>query len=219
MKSLICETRGKLPFPIDRPLLHQSCADSAVAAGVAHGPHLVEQPLRRQLRKGLQPGVDHGLVRIQLVAPPLPRGRERRSCGEIAVQLPRRNPMVDRPATDPEAPRQLRFRHPLIQTVLQQHPRLPSMHRPTPRRCWPRQKGAGPHSSRQSKVCNSWLTKVGDLNLPVTPCATRQFPRPLRSRETSSPRTLSNAASTLFLAMVCGIVGVSPRSLGGHLAS
>ena len=74
--------------------------------------------------------------------------RERRSGGEIAVQLPRRNPVVDRPATDPEAPRQLRFRHPLIQTVRQQHPRLPSMHRPTPRPSWPRQKGADPHASR-----------------------------------------------------------------------
>ena len=79
------------------------------------------RPTSKLLRRTL-------LVGIQLVGHRRTRCIPSRTGRRIPVQLPRPEPIVDRPTTYSEPPRQLRLRDALIQVVLQQHPGLPSMH-------------------------------------------------------------------------------------------
>ena len=100
----------------------------AVAIRLTRRADLVEQPLRRQLRELLKARVDYLLVRFHLVGHGRTRRISSRTGRQIPVQLARPEPIVDRPTTYPEAPRQLRLRDGLFQIVLQQHPGLPSVH-------------------------------------------------------------------------------------------
>ena len=99
-----------------------------VAARVARGADLIEQPRRRELRVCLETRVDDPLVRVQLVRHRRARRILSRTGQQIPVQLTGLDPIVDRPRVYPEPPRQLRLRNALIQIVLQQHPDLPSVH-------------------------------------------------------------------------------------------
>ncbi len=142
---------------------------TAVATGVARRPDLVKQPLRRQPGELLEARIDDPRVGIQLVGHRRPRRVARGTRRQVPVQLPRHDPLVDRPATHPEAPRQLGLRDAPGQVVFQQHPRLPSVH-PSPAPSllttstgW----NAGP-SPPTTKVCSFRLPRMGNLQLPPT---------------------------------------------------
>ena len=98
---------------------------------------------------------------------------------EIPVQLARLDPVVDRPPAHPEAPRQLRLRNASIQIVLQQHPRLPSVHpRAAPSLLASPTAWTAPHRSPISNVCGFRLPRMGNLRLPVTRATSWSLPTP-----------------------------------------
>ena len=153
---------------LPRPHRPNVVPHSHVPARVTRSPNLVVQPLRRQPRELLQALLDDPLVRVQLVTHRRPRPVPRPPSLKVPVQLPRLDPLVDRPATHPEPPRQLRLRHSPFQIVLQKHPCLPSVHPcsapfllvfPT---AW---SGA---LQRTINVCSFRLPLMGDLQLPAT---------------------------------------------------
>ena len=90
---------------------------AAVAAGVARRANLVKQPLRRQPGELLEARIDDPREGIQLVGHRRPRRVARATRRQVPVQLPRHDPLVDRPATHPEAPRQLGLRDAPVQVV------------------------------------------------------------------------------------------------------
>src|SRR6266568_2402486 len=102
-----------------------------VAPGVARGAALVKQPDRRQRRVGRQSLLNQRLVAREL----RPAGRalaHRRRPAQLALELAGPDPVIDRPATDAQLPRDGRLREPGLQVVLEQHEGIPSVHRPSP---------------------------------------------------------------------------------------
>ena len=129
----------------------------------------VDDKLRRQPRELLRSRSDDPLVRLQLVLDRRPRAVPRTASLKVPVQLPRLDPLVDRSATHPKPPRQLRLRYTPFPIVLQQHPCLPSVHRcsapfllivPT---AW-----TGTLTPAIN-VCSFRLPRMGDLQLSATP--------------------------------------------------
>ena len=103
----------------------------AIAAGVARGTTLLEQPDGRQLRVGHQPLLNQRLVAIQL------RGTRGGAAGvrgaaQLTIELARPDPVIDRSATDAQLPRDGGLREPRLQIVFEQHEGIPSVHRPAP---------------------------------------------------------------------------------------
>src|SRR5262245_14777510 len=88
-----------------------------VSAGIAGAAQLLEQSLRREQRKGLEPSLDDRLIPIQLPRHGRPCPVTGLLAVEIPVQLTRLNPVVHRTAADPEALGQLGLTHPLLQIV------------------------------------------------------------------------------------------------------
>src|SRR6266700_919234 len=103
----------------------------AIAAGVARRTTLLEQPDGRQLRVGRQPLLNQRLVALQL------RGTRGGAAGvrcaaQLTIELARPDPVIDRPATDAQLPRDGGLREPRLQVVFEQHEGIPSVHRPAP---------------------------------------------------------------------------------------
>ena len=209
---------------IARPRRAHVFPHAAVSARVPGRANFVEQALRRQPRKLPQPDVDHRLVRVELVLPLAARCRPGVPGSEIAVQLPRGAPVVDRAPANPEAPRQLRLRHALVQVVLQPHPRLPSGHTAPPRPGWQNQQGGPAHRRRQFDVRNSRLTKMGDLQLSLTLASgaaaecdhghrgvrtSTQYPRFQRSRIRPALRPIAGGADLRFHLVLTSSHGLS----------
>src|SRR2546426_1880713 len=129
----------------------------AVAAGVARGPALFEQPDRRQLGVGRQPLLNQRLVAIQL------RRSRRRSArsrcpAQLTIELARPDPVVDRPSTDAQLSGNGRLREPRLQVVSEQHESIPSVHRPAPStgsRQAPNEGAPTSGPTPDTQVCNS----------------------------------------------------------------
>ena len=91
-----------------------------------------QRPLRRQLRIHLQARLDNPLERVQLVLDRRPPRIATRARLQLPVQLTGLDPVVDRSPAELEPSRQLGFRHPLLEVMLQQHLRLHVVHLSAP---------------------------------------------------------------------------------------
>jgi hypothetical protein len=88
-----------------------------VAAGIARGADLIEEADRRQLGIGRQAGFDDRLVGIELGRPRRPRPIAHRLVVEIALEIARPDPPVNRVATDAQLARQRTLAPALLQIV------------------------------------------------------------------------------------------------------
>ena len=111
-----------------RPRRTHVIPHALVAAWLACRAVLAEQTLHRELRKRRETRLGDPLVGVNLVTHRCPRRITSRSGLQIAVQSTRLDPIDDGLTVDPEPPRRFRLRGALIQIVLQQHSRLPSLH-------------------------------------------------------------------------------------------
>ena len=132
-----------------------------VAAWLACRAVLAEQTLHRELRKHRERRLGDLLVGINLATHRCPRRITSRSGLQIAVQSTRLDPIDDGLTVDPEPPRRIRLRGALIQNVLQQHSRLPSLHARTDRSLLekPIERPAASSSTGQDydiMVCHKW---------------------------------------------------------------
>ena len=114
------------------------------------------------------------------------------------------------PPADAKPPRQLRLADPLIEMVLQQHPRLPSMHPAAPLPCWQGQRGGPVRNRRQHEVRNSSLTEMGNLKLPLTSAnASRGHPRGRTPTPAPQSREAPPSGQTLWRVQCHGVAARS----------
>ena len=144
-----------------RPRRTHVVAHPGVAARIARRADLVEQPLRRQLRERLETRLDDRLVGIQLVRHRRPRRVPAGTGRELPVQLAGLDPVVDRAPAHPEAPRQLGLRDAPVQIMLQQHPRLPSVHPSTASRSV----GSASRANRQAGIDKPKVRNFGSAQM------------------------------------------------------
>lgn len=158
-------------LPLPSPAAAAACLATSVPPASRH-PRL-HAALASGATIGIapRPCVDDPLVGIELVPPPLARRGNRPSGSEIPVQLPCRNPVVDRPPADPKAPRKLGLAYALFQIVLQTASSSP-IHAcggiPSP---LARPEGWNRTPSSPSRSAQFLVDKTGDLQLSATACA------------------------------------------------
>jgi hypothetical protein len=104
-----------------------------VAARVAGGADLVEQPHRRQLGIGGEPGLNNRFVGVELRRDGRPRPIADGHGVQISIEIARPNPAVNRVAAEAQPASQRGLTRALLKVMPQEHACLPSDHRASDR--------------------------------------------------------------------------------------